>query len=426
MQSPGGRHNLPGFRTRELHILLLNYSAPFWQGALADPASRFKRAWKLLDTLSATQRELYENKIQKGIQLAHTQFIKMSNRLMTAPLIFNILSDPVRGPGFCRALRFVLDDILPDLGGGWGEYRYVSTTRPAPECKLVNLLVLDKANVGHFFQQLGMYRLVTLSDLRRLSRAESNSCSREDFEKVYPVLDECLEAAFGLLPSSSLLAEQAHGKHRQSLQVQDTDHFTDLKQSYIMNEAHLRRREVRRSVQLRENNKSSSSGKGKRKLSGGGKDGERDVKRRKGAIKLNANKEDCQLQAELLLNSLGRYNQADVDAMPGLPTVRACQKEAPKKYKDAARNRREAIEAEKAAKRTRKPRTIAQWEAKLTGVCVVNDANWESVEEGELVRDQARILSLGLWRDDMKRAEVIRDLPTTLKTFSSVEPNLLK
>ena len=64
----------------------------------------------------------------------------------------------------------------------------------------------------------------------------------------FPILFECLEAKFALLPSSTRIVEQKHGQLRHSLKAKAGQDFTDSQQQYLTN-VEFEFREARRQLE---------------------------------------------------------------------------------------------------------------------------------------------------------------------------------
>jgi hypothetical protein len=155
-----------------------------------------------------------------------------------------------------RAILAILKTNKLDIGEDWGEHEYATPTedRPDEEAVFYELLVDDGESLTHFYQQLGLNQPCVQSDLRRLSKEKPGS--REggplEFKAAYPVIFAALEAAFGLMPSNSRIAEQAHGMLRDGLRAGVSLLSTDMKQTYIMNDEYHGRRERKDCVLKRE------------------------------------------------------------------------------------------------------------------------------------------------------------------------------
>jgi hypothetical protein len=402
----GGTAGRAGFALDRVHALYLDYAVPFWERAIVDWKTRLKRSARVFTELSPASQVLYDKKMKVGAQAAHDEIAAMLRKLMSAPLIFLLLRDPDRGGALCRALHHVLKDAF-DFGVGWESYG-IASVRPLFEAKLIGLLELDLNNTRHFFQQFGLARAVTLPDLCALGKEPPGQrTSRKVFRGKYPVLDDALEAVYHLCPSSSLLAEQAHGMLRNTMKSHDSLEMTDLKMAHKMNNAYGVRRKVRQAKQESEERNDRASG-----TEGGG----RAAKRRKESTKLHERKEDSQRQAQLLLESLSRYAQSAVDAMPGLPTVKSLRKTGLKRLDNDARTRQEEAAATTRARRTRQPRTDADWAAAASQVQVKNDQDWVHPDEDRRKKDTKRFVEMPLW-NKMRKPKMIEDLNKVFTTF---------
>lgn len=95
----------------EIHDLLFGFMIPFWEDAVAHPVKRFPETFEYLNehVEEGPVRELKRRQILAGIKGGHQQLLKMSKKLLTAPLVFLVLSDPVRGPPLLRVIIALLD-----------------------------------------------------------------------------------------------------------------------------------------------------------------------------------------------------------------------------------------------------------------------------------------------------------------------------
>ena len=414
-----GATTRPGFRMSEIHHLYHSYIAPWWALALENPAERFKRAWPILQELPQPKRALYESKIKAGIQVAYGKIVKWAKYVMTAPIVFLLLRDPERGPPLCRALRFVLHVALYDKtkDARWGEFMYNDPLSPRPELeqKLVDLLQVDIASVVHWFQQVGLARFHVEPDLIKLSKATRGETPRKNFAKTYPVIDAALRAVFELMPSYSLLAEQCHGVHRQSLKSFHSCEFTDQKTDFIMNEVYPRRVLVRKRVRERSKELDEEAG--------GPEGAGRALKRRLSSVKLHDQKDDSVLQARLLQASLVRYDQQAVSGMVGLPHVRTLVHAGTMQLnREAARRSADGAIA-KAARRTRVRRSGDEWKELAENMIVVGDISWEDPVEKQEKADLTRMLNFKFW-ESLKKPALFQDAPRTLILFASADPSL--
>ena len=171
----------PGFRMFEIHDFYFEYIAPWWELAINEPEKRFPKTFALIATIEDEgDRELKRKQIIAGIAAGHDELVKMSSKLLSAPVVFLLLRDPVRGPSLLRAVLSVLALNDFPLGEGWGVHVYPPPLkRPAEEQVLVDLLMVDQSSVVHWFQQLGFNRPVVRSEMQALSKPPSNLSQSE-------------------------------------------------------------------------------------------------------------------------------------------------------------------------------------------------------------------------------------------------------
>ena len=118
--STGEISSRPGFRSLELHHLLFDYILPWWEGASENPASRFPRTSALIQKLldNPGTKDLGETKLdqlKEGIAAGKKEIMKVYSTLMTAPMIFTTLSDPLRGPSILRAVIEIIRESETEL-----------------------------------------------------------------------------------------------------------------------------------------------------------------------------------------------------------------------------------------------------------------------------------------------------------------------
>jgi hypothetical protein len=246
---PGALYTRPGFRVFEIHDLYFGFMAPWWELAIRYPEQQFQKTFNYLATANIPEstRKLKEEQLKAGIAAGHAELVKMSRLLLSAPMIFVVLVNPIRGPSLLRAILAIVNANNYDIGEGWGEYEYApprADNRPEEEAVFYDLLVGNGESVTHWIQQLGLMLPCVRDDLQRLSK-ETPGCREHggilEFKVTYPVIFAALEASFGLMPSNSRIAEQAHGGMRDGLIDGVSLLSTDMMRTYIMNDEYYAR-----------------------------------------------------------------------------------------------------------------------------------------------------------------------------------------
>lgn len=368
---------------------------PYWELAATSPEERFPDAFSYLPNIVDDDlRTLKRTQMETGAIAGHAEMVKMSRRLLSAPIIFLVLTHYDRGPALMRAVLAV--GVLGglDLGeaSGWGEFAHTPPLiRPADEKAFFDLLIEDKESVAHWLQQLGLMRDCVREDLQRLSNERSASRDEgfEAFFTVYPVIWACLVAKFALMPSATRLAEQLHGGARHGLRDGVSIQSTDSKRAYLMDKEYAnraaRRRIAKRDDALRALEKAPS----KRKRGGA-------------SAKHCARKSEQQMAGEQLLESGKKYSQYTIDTMPPEFLAEIGVKKLTKLGSSVLNKEMEvkqaAFEEEKHARRTREPVTLEAWQAKAASTKVGNDAEWVNPEEAQSRADFQLLASVKFWK----------------------------
>ena len=115
-----------GFKMDQIHELLLDFVAPTFQQMRTIPKDFFKLAWPILLTMPEEMRTLYTSKLKDGVEAAYGQVAKMAKHNMSAPNIFLLFRDPLRGSALCRSVLFVLSEAG---FGGFGDRALLSADR---------------------------------------------------------------------------------------------------------------------------------------------------------------------------------------------------------------------------------------------------------------------------------------------------------
>jgi hypothetical protein len=263
---PGELSARTGFRMLEMHTLWFEFIMPWWEEAKQNPALRFPKTFEHMKSeVKVADRELKRNQLLAGVNAGHAELLKMSNLLMSAPLVFLVLTDPIRGPLLLRAmLAIVTENGLEVEGEDWGDCKHDELDdRPASEQHWCILLDEDKDSVTHWFQEIGFMKPCMQADLQKLSKAEAAEpvlLPRQGvlhaFKAEHPIVFAAIKAKFGLLPSNSRIAEQVHGGLRDSLKEGVSCAFTNAQRSFLANIEHHCRESRRKLMRERDSNKS--------------------------------------------------------------------------------------------------------------------------------------------------------------------------
>ena len=120
---PGSLVDRPGFRAMELHTLWFEFVCPWWESSLNNPEEvNFKETFSYISTIENEEvRNMKKKQVKNGIKAGYNQMVKLSEILLSVPVLFCALTDPKRGPALARALVFIVKK-MDDLS--WMEYQF--------------------------------------------------------------------------------------------------------------------------------------------------------------------------------------------------------------------------------------------------------------------------------------------------------------
>lgn len=241
----------PGFRSLDVHDLLLDFDIPYCNLAASQPEKMYVKTYEAIDSFSnealpADKKASIKKRILLGAQSMRMKLIKKLNAFIFIPpycLLF-LLNRRI-GPTIFRAIIPLLKNQGIDLVGSndeneWGQYsELVSDEKQWNEYYKPHQEMLAQS-----FGSVGLARSINepdnaicqklLQELKRLSNAGATPMSelqirtttqmratrsstrgaRKEVQYEYPTLHLALSKAFSLLPSNTRLAEQGHGMGR--------------------------------------------------------------------------------------------------------------------------------------------------------------------------------------------------------------------
>ena len=315
-----------GFRMMELFDLYLGFEVPWWNEAVANPASKMPKTMKFLeDNFDGEEYVFRRGQIMRGLKKGRDELIKMTTQyLLRPPLLFLLLCNRKHGAPFLRALLSILhehhvDDLFSILlinepdSSDWGKYVHNNRNEcPSDERQWYDLMSSHHEDVVHWWRQFRMNHPCLLRDLQRLSKS---TCSKHPEEKApllafkadFPILFECLHAVFGLMMSHSRLCESIHGMMRHGLRIGTGMDQVDAQRAHMIS-TEYELREQRRNILLCD-----------------GDDGERAKKRMK-SIEHNKTKGQVDMMGVQLVDAVEQFdrNMRDLLATPGhgIPSIR--------------------------------------------------------------------------------------------------------
>ena len=121
--SPGELCKRSGFRVMELHSLWFEFVCPWWQSSLVEPAAKnFKRTFAEIEKIQCNElQEKKRKQVMKGILAGHSQIVKLSDILLSVPVIFACLCEWSRGPSLARAM---LHAVKQSSDLSWMEFEF--------------------------------------------------------------------------------------------------------------------------------------------------------------------------------------------------------------------------------------------------------------------------------------------------------------
>ena len=395
---PGILSDRPGFRAMELHTLWFEYVCPWWESAIAEPhVKHFKKTFECINAIDDADLKVMKiEQVKTGIKAGYNQIIKLSDILLSVPVLFAALTDPNKGPGLARALVKVMmqkDDLT------WMEYNFdrswgMWTDNNDTDKQMLSLLQKDQENVWHYFQQFGMGISCVEPELKKLTLFNVEEPPRNSllyFKKEYPILFECLSAKFALLPSSTRIVEQKHGQLRHSLKPKAGLDFTDSQQQYLTNVEYQYREARRRSERKRKAEKQAIS-KSKKMSSG---------------VTSVKHDDSKQLQRQTGLDLLKQERLYDPEIIQSYPETVQKQAEVKNTSKKGTTSRDRILmkervqDAEETKVRSRKKfPSIEELKTKASNTQVDNDRIWNHIDEGraEMQEDIDTLRRAGFWR----------------------------
>ena len=88
-----------------------DFIQPWWSNANHDPRGAFSRTFKYIDTAwsnNKVDKKFRKSQIMKGINAGFEEMLKMSKSWFKVPLVYLVLMDIRRAPGFMRAINRLL------------------------------------------------------------------------------------------------------------------------------------------------------------------------------------------------------------------------------------------------------------------------------------------------------------------------------
>jgi hypothetical protein len=332
---------------------------------------------------------LKKKQIIRGIKAGYDEIVKMMEDLLSPPLIYLASTYMPKGPSILRVLLgLVTQEGVQLPGEGWGRYEYEDSPNGRPEKEqwwYVRLLASAPA-AAHWYQQIGLLRDCVQDDLKKLSNAEPATelptWPLESFKKEYSILFEALHATFGLMPSSSRIAEQVHGGNRDSIRKGVSLDFTDAHRGYVVNEEYGPR-SLRRKLERIKSTKEIVKGVVKR------------VKRTKavGSINHDNRKYLQQMVRRKILEQSSKYSSHKIKMLPAEllknATVKNMMKKGALASDKALVNRKVELAAEKLERSTgRRIHTNEEYRDMAKNLKIDNDKTFSEITVEELNRQE--------------------------------------
>jgi hypothetical protein len=233
-KSTGPHSFRAGFRILEHHGLYLDYVFPWWKAACETPEKYFPNTLKSVKTMASEKgKDRMMLQINCGLLAGKKEVAKMSHLLFSAPLALMLIVHPTHGPAFTRALlRGLAGEGIVNLAGC---NLSANDELDALCVKMVQPKIVDHV---HYWKQHGFNHVEVVSDYKRVATTSVVHTDIAGFEKEHAAAFECLDAAFGLMTSSSLLAEQIHGSLRGNMTKEQSARMKNGKQAHLTNNRH--------------------------------------------------------------------------------------------------------------------------------------------------------------------------------------------
>jgi hypothetical protein len=233
-KSAGPHSCRAGFRILEHHGLYLDFVFPWWKEACDKTKDHFPNTLATLASIPAVaDRDKLTLQIRSGLLAGKKEVAKMSHLLFSAPLAMILVVHPLHGPPFVRALIAALltEGVLSlDGPGPRGE---------SPFDTLHATMVGRKtSDYTHYWKQHGFGHAEVVKDILKIGGGLVTHTDIKQFEQDFPAVFECLDAAHGLMTSSSLLAEQIHGSLRGNMTKEQSVRLKNGKQAHVTNNRH--------------------------------------------------------------------------------------------------------------------------------------------------------------------------------------------
>ena len=95
----------------ELHTLWFEFIAPWWHSSKTNGWDNFPFTFKAIDELEEESLKTKKTEqVTAGINAGFIEIVKLSNYLLSAPLLFAVFTDPKRGPSVARAFMKIMKD----------------------------------------------------------------------------------------------------------------------------------------------------------------------------------------------------------------------------------------------------------------------------------------------------------------------------
>ena len=110
--SPGSLGERPGFRSMELHTLWFEFVCPWWTNTMTSSETRnFRSTFAAINTISDESiQQMKKEQVVAGINAGYKQIVKLSEILLSVPVIFAAITDWKRGPALARAIVCIVKE----------------------------------------------------------------------------------------------------------------------------------------------------------------------------------------------------------------------------------------------------------------------------------------------------------------------------
>ena len=365
-----------------------------------------------------------EIQVMEGMEAGYNEIIKLSDIILSVPMLFAAFAHPKKGPSLARAIVEILSTTDKDTAWieyilndeTWGRFKEDNDTDKAT----MDLIKDNVDDLCHYFQQFGLGCACIGDNLKKLTLHNVEDDSLEDdeeallfFKRIFPILFECLEAKFGLMPSTTRIIEQKHRQIRDSLKILVGQDFTDAQHKYISN-MDFKQREKRRKVE-RKRRKEKLKSSAEDDINGSPQKKRKQYQKPIQIVDDDSKEQQIKIGKDVL--EVGKlYTPEEIDKYPDhiqeSAKVKAVDKKGTTSIDRALKRERvQAVKDRFAKQRQTKFPTMEEMEQNAE-VGVDNDKGWKPLDkvEMEMEKDVNAILTQSYWKEKVPKDFLLEEM----------------